>query len=388
MKNVFTEKMTVHFTIPHHHTQGGIYLIVESFKKVLNSVVVDFVGRDLKEITTSDFKIDVLNKSIFKAYPILSKPSEVEKILSQLSFIDPRPSLVIIHGLWRVHDTIGCKFAKDNKIPYILVLHGALDPYCFTYRAWQKKIWLFLVGNKVIHEAKAVICSTEREYEKAKKYLGSANVEVCHWGIEVPSLKNLVIWRDEIRQKLHIDPKERVLIFLGRMHRMKRPIETLLAFKKNQPQGWTILMVGPIENGGGAENITMICDQKSLRYYPPVSGIDKWKFLAAADAFVNLSYRENFGNSVAEAAAVGLSLLISDGVDIFPVLQKNKAADVVHINKLGDVERVLTKFLGKTREEHIQMGENAKSCFNDYFTQEIFAKRLTSLADKYRTRDF
>lgn len=365
------------FTLSQHPSQGGIYVTTQSFREVLNSKIVEIISPELQGQTTGDYQIRVFDRGLFKRYPI---PINKNEIMSRLS--SSAVSLVIIHGLWRIHDNLGYQFAKKNNIPFWIVTHGALDPYVFTYRALPKHLWMSLFGERLIREASAVICSTSREYDKAKKYLKDAKIEVCHWGIEPPNLKQVNSWKAEIRDRLNIPLGQQILLFLGRIDRMKRPIETALAFKQLKPNNWTFLIVGAMETGEGAEEILEICDGQLVQYHPPVYGVDKWKFLAAADAFVNLSHRENFGRSVVEAAAVGLPLLISDGVDIFPVLQSAGAANVVTINSLDDIRTALQIFLQKLPLEQKYMGQKAQKCFQENFTKELFRNELIKLVKK------
>ena len=126
-----------------------------------------------------------------------------------------------------------------------------------------------------------------------------------------------------------------------------------------------------------------IVDNDRIRHYNPVYGHDKWNLLAASDAFVHLSHRENFCYSVIEAAALGLPLLISDGVDTFPVFKDCGAADVLSINSINGLREGLNQFLIKPQSQHIQMGKIAKKVFEENFTQEYFEERFVNLVAQY-----
>jgi glycosyltransferase involved in cell wall biosynthesis len=373
--------MILQFADIQHPSQGGLFSIVQMFKELLGGAIIETVPCNCAGKTYGDYQIPVINTGILKAYPL---PLQSLKALHQ---IDPNKiSLVIIHGLWRVHATIGYQFAKAHKVPYVLVPHGMLDPYVFTYRLWQKKIWLHLIGYQIIRESAAIICATQREAEKAAPYLSSSKIELCSWGVVLPDWKHREAWRVEVRLKLGISEKQRVLLFLGRLHRMKRPTETLKAFKKLQFPNWIILFVGFLEKGGGAESIEELFDGERICYHPPVSGSEKWKFLSAADAFVNLSHRENFGLTVVEAAATGLPLLISDGIDIAPVFGNMGGADITTIGldyPEQKIEVALSQFLQKSPTEHSRMGFNAKQAFESNFTTSKFQARLLQIVKAY-----
>jgi glycosyltransferase involved in cell wall biosynthesis len=374
--------MILQFADIQHPSQGGLFSVVQMFKQILGGAIVETIPLNHIGETFGDYQITVNNRGVLKSYPL---PIQHQKVLNQ---IDPQTiSLVIIHGLWRVHTTLGYQFAKSHQLPFLLVLHGMLDPYAFTYRAWQKRTWLNVIGQQIINEAATVVCATKREAEKASPYLTAAQIEFCTWGISTPDWQQQAVWRAEIRTKLGIAQQQRVLIFLGRLHRMKRPMETAKAFQKLQLSEWVMLFVGFLEVGGGVESIEQLCDGKFIRYHPPVSGLEKWKFLSAADAFVNLSHRENFGLTVAEAAAAGLPLLISDNVDIASILQQAGGADVITMGleqSNQDLEAALSQFLKKSPAEHTQMGVKAKQAFENNFRMSQFEHYLLKIVETYQ----
>ena len=367
------------FTTEQSPAFGGLFTTPQAFKEILSkSQIVETISHSSSHETFGDHQIRMNDTSILKGYPIPINHKSVLKTIRAESI-----SLVIIHGLWRSHAVIGYEFAKQHNIPYWFIPHGGLDPYVFSYRSKRKNIWLSLIGNEIIRNASAVICASDREYEKASHHLANANVEVCHWGIEVPDLDDVSKWRTEIRDKLGIAEDKRVLLYLGRLHPMKSPIETALAFKRMNLPDWCLLMVGPLSSDIQESDIQNIFNNRSMYYIPPVSGIDKWKMLAAADAFVNFSHRENFGNSVAEASAIGLPLIISDGVDIAPFFQNAGAADILSVKSFHDIPIALESFLCKTPAEHHQMGVNAHECFHKNFTYARFKENLISLCQQY-----
>jgi glycosyltransferase involved in cell wall biosynthesis len=127
----------------------------------------------------------------------------------------------------------------------------------------------------------------------------------------------------------------------------------------------------------------LVVDNQQVYYHHSVYGLDKWIFMAAADAFIHLSYRENFCYSVAEAAALGLPLIISDGIDIHPILEEAGGADVITIDSEEDIHKGLAKFLDKSEMEQKAMGERAKKVFQENFCQSVFQDRLVKLIKKY-----
>jgi glycosyltransferase involved in cell wall biosynthesis len=366
------------FTLPHHPSMGGIYTAQEDFRNVLNAPIVEVVPSSLLNQTQGDYQI------LFSGIGFLEKYGVPINIISLMSTLNTfKVDIVIIHSLFHIHSLIGYWFAKKNGIPYLFVPHGTLDPYVFSYRKTQKFLWMNLLGQRIIDNSSAVICSTSRESEKACKFLKTANIEICPWGIhEIDSIETSIC-KKELRNKLNIPSEQKILIFLGRLNRMKRILETANAFQELRPQGWTLLIVGPPEEVSISEHIKSISDGQLICYHPPVNSSEKWRFLAGSDAFINLSYRENFGYAVAEAALVGLPILISDGVDIYPMLQSADAADVISINSESEIINGINRFLNKPLEELEKMGLNAKKIAVERLSHNSFSSNIKSMVGKY-----
>jgi glycosyltransferase involved in cell wall biosynthesis len=366
------------FTLPHHPSVGGIYNSHKIFKESLGSQIVEISPSHLWNKTRGDYQIKISGIGFLGKVGI---PLNLFETLSTLQNL--KIDLVSIHSLFHIHSIIGYWFAKKNGIPYVFVPHGTLDPYVFSYTRKQKKLWMNFIGKKLINNSCAVICATSREAEKADVYLRKANVEICPWGIDTPELLERLTWRQEIRHKLNIPLNEKILLFLGRINSMKRPLETAIAFQNLKPKGWKLVIVGYPEDMKIMKKIENICDEQWVHYHPPVDSQDKWKFFASADAFVNLSHRENFGYSVVEAAMVGLPILISDGVDIYPMLKSAGAADVVSLNSETAIIDGLDVFLSKNLSELQEMGLKARKLALEHFTYNSFDFRLKNIIKKY-----
>src|SRR6202040_1635285 len=82
-----------------------------------------------------------------------------------------------------------------------------------------------------------------------------------------------------------------------------------------------------------------------VRFCGPLFGAAKWEAYRDADVFVLPSQNENFGNTGAEAAAVGTPVVVTEGCGVAPLLAD--VAGLVVPHEPGAVaqavERVLTE---------------------------------------------
>lgn len=115
--------------------------------------------------------------------------------------------------------------------------------------------------------------------------------------------------RSRVRAELSIGLETPVLLFLGRIARDKGIHELLDAAKQLHADGanFCLLLVGPMDDeagGKGTVNRSEFDKLLFLRYIGYTSVPEH--YLCAADVFCLPSYREGFGTTVIEAAAMGL----------------------------------------------------------------------------------
>jgi glycosyltransferase involved in cell wall biosynthesis len=366
------------FTLPNHPSLGGIFNVHQDFRRILSAPIVEVVPTSMKNITLSDYQIEVLSVGFLGKYGV---PLNLRLTLQTLSTLDI--DLVIIHSLFHSHALIAYQFARRHQIPYLFVPHGSLDPYVFSYRAAQKRLWMRLFGQRILDHASAVLCATQKEADKATVFLQKTSVEVCAWGLQMPNLSQIVNQRHEIRAKFGIPLDAKVLLFLGRINRMKRPYETGVAFEQVGLAEWRLVFIGYPEEPGTVRSLLQLSQHSQITYSPPVAPEERWQVLVAADAYVNLGHRENFGYSVVEAALAGLPLLLSEGVDIHPLFAAAQAAQVVAAETPGAIAQGLERFLKQSDAELKAMGQRAQQVAQANFTNALFESRLKAIVARY-----
>ncbi|MBX3053003.1 MAG: glycosyltransferase [Caldilineaceae bacterium] len=227
-------------------------------------------------------------------------------------------SLAVLHLLYRYHIPWASTIAYQSQIPYWIVPHGILDPHVFTYRSWTKKIWLKVLGSRIMQRAEAVVFVTERERQKASPYTQGCKTQVIHLPVEYVDTSRRERIRLEIRAR-HIIPEEaRVLVWMGRLHPMKRILETIDAFGHVCDPSLHLLIIGPddVLKKEDCENYCLKQNIKNVHLLGPVYGNSKYDYYMASDGFISLSYRENFNYTLAEALACGLPAILSPGNDL------------------------------------------------------------------------
>lgn len=360
---------------------GGAALSVYQFAKVFDSLVVSFTQEPCGTYSggglISQIQIPYSN-SMYNRYSYSSSPlkKQAEKELAAAD-------LIICHGFYRYHFDWAVAIARRNNIPYWIVPHGSLDPFVFTYRKFSKFLWFALKGNKGFADAGAIVFSTEAERTKASLRIAAERSEVIHWPVEYVATDNRLAAKSRIRTLHNIPIDASVLLYIARFHPSKRPIETIKAVTTAGQKNVYLLMVGPDSDVMTANDCKDFCAQngaENVRFIEPVYGRGKFDYFMAADAFISLSHKENFGFSLAEALAAGIPVILSPGNDL--------VHDICHLNcgwllvddHLESAIKAVVEFAATPEKQLIEMGLRGQEWARTELSLERFKSQLRALA--------
>lgn len=227
---------------------------------------------------------------------------------------------LIVHSLFRGHCAWAASWAARHGRPYVAIPHGCLDPWGMAQKLVAKRAWMAACGRDYLAGAAAVVFSTRRELEKARPWIDRDDATIIRWPVAADLANERAVseHRQAFRRRHGISADARVLLFLGRLHSLKRPSHTIAAFIEAQPRN-TVLVIAGMD--GDISSIQLLAAipsaaQAAIRVIGPVFGAAKTEAFHGSDGFISLSFRENFGYSMAEAMAHGLPLIVSPGHDL------------------------------------------------------------------------
>jgi glycosyltransferase involved in cell wall biosynthesis len=282
---------------------------------------------------------------------------------------------VIVNGIWQFH-SYACWVALHNTdTPYVVFTHGMLDPWFRRqYLLKHLKKWLYWpwAEYRVLRDAKLVLFTSEEERALAAKsfWLYRVNPFVVGYGTRVPAFDLDALRREFFDRYPNLQGK-RLAIFVGRIHPKKGCDLLIQAFHRTlaQDPDWHLLIVGPDQVGWQTE-LQRMSDALGIKDRITWPGMlrdeRKWSAFAASEVFVLPSHQENFGIVVAEALACGIPVLISNQVNIWREIERDRAGFVEEDTLAGTVN-LLSAWgrLGET--ERAAMKINARKCFEHYF---------------------
>lgn len=218
------------------------------------------------------------------------------------------PDVVHIHGIWSPFLAAFAATARRSGIPYVVSPHGMLEPWSLRANPLRKALALRLYQRRILEQASAVHTTSEMEAENLVRLaLNETRIHVVPNAVEEPPEQSR---KDEFRRD-----RERVLLFLSRIH-PKKGLDTLLrAWNAVRPDGWRLLIVGSGESAY-ADSLSRYCtdhDVPNVGFHAHVEGAAREDIFRQASAFVLPTYSENFGNVVAEALIRGLPVITTTG---------------------------------------------------------------------------
>lgn len=257
--------------------------------------------------------------------------------------------IVHFHEIYTFMHLWAAFLARRNNIPYIITTHGTMMLKKEEGRVARKNLFYYLGGKKLLDSASGIIALTKDEKRLFIRLgLKEKNIKIIPNGLNI----NLYIKSkdtDKFKKKYNIPDKDRILLFLGRIHR-KKGIDLLidsLVHLKKKFTNLILVIAGPIEDKNYYHKlIQQISDNKledCVFFTGALTEEDKECAYKTSDIFVLTSHAEGLPVSILEAASAGLPLLVSKYCGI-PEVAAYKAGLVVD-TKTSDIVSGVEKIL-------------------------------------------
>jgi glycosyltransferase involved in cell wall biosynthesis len=267
-----------------------------------------------------------------------------------------------------------------SGIPYVIPLRGQLLPWSLRQKRLKKLIYISLFGHHYLKRAAGLYCTDPVEAESARKFGTISQIFTVPNGIDVKKYKSLPP-RGGWRRKLGISDQAPLLLFLGRLHRKKRPdiaVSTLAAVLASHKDA-ALVLAGPDEENLSGElfeqAIRFGCN-KNLYFVGLLKSVDLLQVLVDADLFLMPSEMdsENFGMAALEAMATGLPVLVSEGVPIGSWAKQANAGRVVACDMQSFVQAA-----GEMLDNPLElkaMGERGRELAFQHFDISVLAQEM------------
>ena len=242
-------------------------------------------------------------------------------------------SLIHIHALFSFTSSAGMKIARSQGVPYIVRPSGLLCRWSLQQSAARKRLFLKLFDRANLEGSSALEFTAEQELEEANDLGLKTRRFVMPYGIHVP--KTMPTARQQLREKLGLQPTDQVVLFLSRIH-PKKGVHHLLSAALTLPDQSVHYVIAGSGDAHYESELKQLANQQHLRGRVHFVGFaaGEWKdiLLQGSDIFVLPSHSESFAIAVMEALAVGLPVITTPDVPLAYLVKKFNLGSICQPN--------------------------------------------------------
>jgi glycosyltransferase involved in cell wall biosynthesis len=205
------------------------------------------------------------------------------------------------HGVWRTTNIVAARAARRHAVPLVIHTRGMLMRWSLRHHSWRKRVALSLYQRRILCGAQLLVATSQLEAEELTQEALRVPVAIIPNGIALPPPAPRVLG----------DGPRRAL-FLSRLHPKKGAQDLIEAWARLKPEGWTLWLAGPDEDGYRAQLEQQAAARgilSAIQFLGPVDEASKWRVYSQADLFVLPTYSENFGMVIGEALASAVPVI-------------------------------------------------------------------------------
>ena len=243
-----------------------------------------------------------------RAFPgVFFNAAVAEPIRAALS----RADICHIHGLWTVPAWIAARMARQMNVPFVVSPRGMLHPAALQRHRLRKKVAFQLLDRQHLNHAVRVHATADEEADILRGIVDPGRIVTIPNGVDVSAADRAT---GGARRKLGIPDTDPVIVFIGRLHPIKRLdllLDAVARVRERHPSTHLVL-------GGPDEGALVTLGSRLDKLGPavhltgPLNDDDKWSLLREATALVLCSDSENFGMSVVEAMAAACPVVVTE----------------------------------------------------------------------------
>jgi len=275
-------------------------------------------------------------------------------------------------------------YANKYGIPYVLQAHGSVLP--FFQRQRLKQVFDSLFGYRILKDASKVIAVSQMEADQyASMGLSEEKIEITPHGINLSQFNELPK-RGAFRRKYAIDSQEKIILYVGRIHRIKG-VDILIKAYANLLREFRhakLVIVGPDDGylSSCKELAIRLGVEKKILFTGPLYGGEKLQVYVDADVFVSPSRYEVFGMTVLEACACAKSVVATNvAAAAQGIIINGRTGFLVQPENVLELAEALG-YLLTNEAESLKMGMQAREDVMNMFSVQGVVDKMENLYEK------
>ena len=272
-------------------------------------------------------------------------------------------------------------YARQKDVPYIVQARGSLVNVLAKQRL--KSLFDVMGGKTLLRDARRFIAVAPLEAVQYIRYgVDEEKIDIIPNGIDLMEFKDLPP-KGSFRQKHGLEAKHKVVLFLGRVHRIKGLDLLVNAFGgiTGEFSDARLVIAGP--DDGYLPSLKSLVHKLKLEekviFSGPVYGDQKLAAYVDADVYALTSSYEVFGITIFESLACGTPVVVTDRCGIADIV-KDKAGLVVPYDT-AMLKEALRQMLGDGKKRQ-QFGRDGKALVREKYGWEAIAERTEKVYQK------
>lgn len=226
-------------------------------------------------------------------------------------------------------------YAKKHKIPYVLQAHGSVLPH--FQKKGLKKVFDIIFGYRVLKDASKIIALTRNEADQYMQMgINESKISIIPNGIDLKEYEDLPE-RGEFRKKYSINDNEKIILYLGRIDKIKGIDLLIDVFSrlKYELNNIKLVIIGPKNDYSSilSDSVNNLNLNDTVLFTGALYGRDKLAAYVDADVYVLPSRYETFPNTVLEACLCGTPVIVTDRCGISDLIINYKLGSVVEFDE-------------------------------------------------------
>ena len=268
---------------------------------------------------------------IMHYYTFFLSPSLIQAARSKLDEFD----VIHIHDFRTFQGLVVAHYARKKNVPYLLQAYGSLPRMMAMQKL--KRVYDTLWGYRLLRGASKVIAVTKTEAEQYKSMsVGEDKIEIIPNGVDLSEFQNLPE-RGQFRKKYGLDNKQKLILYLGRIHKIKSPDLLVKSFAEltKKFHDVKLAIVGP--DDGYLPVLKKVIDDLGINdrilLTGPLYGREKLAAYVDADVYVLPSVYDMSPSTVMEACACATPVVVTSSCGLANWIEGYQAGYVVPHDK-------------------------------------------------------
>jgi glycosyltransferase involved in cell wall biosynthesis len=306
------------------------------------------------------------------------------------------PDLVHTHGIWVYPSIVTNQNRRRQGVPYIISVHGMLDPWAVRNSHWKKVIAHFFYEGAHLRDASCLRALCEAEARSLRQFGLTNPIAIIPNGIDLPAIGNRQSAIGNAPWHGFVEPGKKVLLFLSRIHPKKGLMNLLKAWAQNRKSEEWVLALAGWDQGGHEDELKHLAtelgipwadirEQKSeignrkseILFLGPQFNEGKAACYAYCDAFILPSFSEGLPMVVLEAWAYGKPVLMTPECNLPEGFAANAAIRIEP--SVESIVQGLEQLLRSPSSDLCSLGTNGRALVAGRFTWPKIAADMKSV---------